>query len=82
MRIQPTFTAKRHGEYSILICRETAERYCIGTDERGFHVAYREGALIARRVTRDGALQAIESDARWSIRDLLHNSIEIVHKSN
>lgn len=69
MRIQPTFTARQHRCGSAtLICRETGERYSIGTDSKGFHVAYRNGELMAKRCTRNGALAAIESDARWSIR--------------
>jgi hypothetical protein len=70
MRIQPTFISQRLSCGSTaLTCRETGIRYNIGTDSHGFHTAYRNGTLIARRCTRNGALTAIESDARWSIHE-------------
>lgn len=75
MTIQPTFIARNHRCGSVtLICRETGERYNLGTDSHGRFVAYRNGEqFIYPRLTRNSALAAIESDARWTIRDAMSN---------
>lgn len=69
----PTFLAKflPHGA-TALQCRETSTRYIVadhhnpyGQDDCG---AYREGQLISTG-PRAAMLNAIESDARWSLRN-------------
>lgn len=79
MTINPTFLARflRDGS-TALQCRETGTRYVIADLSGGFTAnggrpvrddcgAYREGQLI-RTGPRAAMVNAIESDARWTIR--------------
>lgn len=73
MTNHPTFTAKfLHDGSTALQCRETGTRYIVAEHRPGpSHDdcgAYREGQLI-QTGPRAAMLNAIESDARWSLRN-------------
>lgn len=63
----PTFTALYHGDYTALRCRENGTRYIVSNLHGNDCGAYREGHLIFTG-PRTAAINAVESDARWSIR--------------
>jgi hypothetical protein len=70
-RIQATFTARRFSDGStVLTCRETGTRYSF-SERHPFDSTpiFREGKVMAYRRGRAPILAAIESDARWQIRD-------------
>lgn len=72
--LRPTFTAKfLHDGSTALKCRETGTRYIVAEHRPGSSShddcgAYREGALI-QTGPRAAMLNAVESDARWSLRN-------------
>jgi len=66
--MQPTFISKHIDGAVILQCRETGERYSFRETRAPFPV-YREGKIICYRNSRSAALSAIESNARWSLRE-------------
>lgn len=80
MPAQATFLAKSlHDGSSSMVCRETGETYLIGApDYRGDCYVYREGEFFTFG-PRLVALNAIESDARWSIRIKEQHRFTLAH---
>lgn len=69
MTNHPTFTACFLGVgATALKCRQTGVRYIISIIHRNECGAYREGKLIFTG-PRAAAINAIESDARWHLRN-------------
>ena len=77
---QPTFITKFLGDgSSSMVCRQTGDTYLIGSkDHRGDCYCYREGEFFtfgARAIV----LNAIETDARWSIRVSEQHKLALTH---
>lgn len=65
--MKPTFTAKFLADSSTAFrCLQTGVRYIVASAGREF-ATYREGQLI-RTGARDVCVDAIESDAKWGLR--------------